>query len=177
LRAGCEAGGREDAGAGWGVEGILPARAWDAWASDAALDCDAARVCSSAAIEAEDDGGDAVEHVAVVGDEDERAGVFEQALFEDLEGGDVEVVGGLVEQEDVGGFEHEFGDEDAGALAAAEPFDGLVELLAGEEEFGGVAGDVDDPALIDDGVGVGRERAAEGDAFVELAGLGEVDGA
>ena len=55
----------------------------------------------------DDDVGDAVEHVAVVRDEDERAGVFEQRLFEDLERGDVEVVGGFVEQQQVGGLEHQ----------------------------------------------------------------------
>ena len=69
-----------------------------------------------------------------MGDEDESARKFEERLLEDFERGDVEVVGGLVEDKDVGGLQHEAGDEDAGALAAAEPLDGLVELLAGEEE-------------------------------------------
>ena len=50
-------------------------------------------------------------------------------------------------------------------------------MLGGEEELGGVAGDVDEAVLVEDGVGVGGEGAAEGDFFVELAGLGEVDGA
>ena len=64
-----------------------------------------------------------------MGDEDERALEFEEGFFEDFQGGDVEVVGGLVEQEDVGGLKHEAGDEDAGALSATEAADGLVELL------------------------------------------------
>jgi hypothetical protein len=129
------------------------------------------------AVEAEDDVGDAVEHVAVVGDEDEGSLEFEEGFFEDLEGGDVEVVGGLVEHEEVGGLEHKAGDEDAAALAAAEALDGLVELVAGEEEFCGVAGDVDDAVLVDDGVGVGREGAAEGEGWVDFAELREVDDA
>ncbi len=65
-------------------------------------------------------------------DEDERAGKLEKVLFEDFKRGDVEVVGGLVEEEDVGGLEHELGDEDAGALAAGEVADGLVKLFAGK---------------------------------------------
>jgi hypothetical protein len=129
------------------------------------------------AVEAEDDVGDAVEHVAVVGDEDERSLELEQGFFEDLEGGDVEVVGGLVEHEQVGGLQHEARDEDAAALAAAEALDGLVELVAGEEELRGVAGDVDDAILVDDGVGVRREGAAQGEGWVDLAQLREVDDA
>ena len=117
----------------------------------------------AAAIEAEDDGGDAVEQITVVGDEDERALEFEQSFFEDLEGGNVEVVGGLVEEEDVGGLKHEAGDEDAGALASAEAADGLVELLGGEEKTVGPGGDVDDAVLKDDGIGVRGEGAAQGE--------------
>ncbi len=129
----------------------------------------------SAAVETEDRGGDAVEQVAVVGDEDERAGEVEEIFFEDFKGGDVEVVGGLVEEEDVGGFEHELGDEDAGSFTAGKIADGLVELLAGEEEARGPAGDMRCAALVDDGVGFRGESAAEGEAVVELAHLAEVD--
>ena len=88
----------------------------------------------------------AIEQITVVGDEDERAGEFEEIVFQDFERGDVEVVGGLVEEQDVGGLEHEPGDEDAGALAAGEVADGLVELFAGEEETRGPTGDVNDAA-------------------------------
>ena len=56
----------------------------------------------------------------------QRAGKLEQAFFEDLESGDVEIVGGLVEQENVGRLEHELRDENAGALASGEAADGLV---------------------------------------------------
>jgi len=99
------------------------------------------------------------------------------AILPNFKRGDVEVVGGLVEDEHVGRLQHEAGDEDAGALAAAEALDGLVELLAGEEEARGITGDVDDAILVDDGIGVGREGTAEGDGVVELAHLREVDDA
>ena len=110
-----------------------------------------------------------------MGDEDERALEFEEGFFEDLEGGNVEIVGGLVEQEDVGGLEHEAGDEDAGALASAEAADGLVELLGGEEKTIGPGGDVNDAILEDDGIGVRGEGAAQGERGIELALLLEVD--
>ena len=117
----------------------------------------------AAAVEAQHGGGDAVEQIAVVGDEDQRAGKVEEILFEDFERGDVEVVGGLVEQQNVGGLEHEFGDENAGALAAGEVADGLVELFAGEEEAGGPTGYVDGAALVDDAVAFRGQGAAEGE--------------
>ena len=46
--------------------------------------------------------GDPLEEVAVVGDHDERAGPAVEEVLEDVEGLDVEVVGGLVEQQHVG---------------------------------------------------------------------------
>ena len=56
------------------------------------------------AIEAQNGGCNAVEQVAVVGDQHERAGEIGEAVFEHFEGGDVEIVGGLVEQQQVGGL-------------------------------------------------------------------------
>ena len=129
-------------------------------------------------IQAEDGGGDAVEQVAIVRDQDQGAGEFGEAVFEDLEGGDVEIVGGLVEQQDVGGLEHEAGDQDAGLLAAGEAGDGAIELAGIEEKALGPAGDVNGMALEDDVVAVRAESLAEGLVLVELlAGLVEVDDA
>ena len=129
----------------------------------------------AAAVEAENGGGDAVEQIAVVRDEHERAGEVEQVLFEDFERGDVEVVGGLVEQQNVGGLEHELGDEHARPFAAGEIADRLVELLAGKEEARGPTGDVNGAALVDDAVAFRGEGAAQGQVLVELAHLAEVD--
>ena len=70
------------------------------------------------AVEGEEGGRDAVEEEAVVGDEDEGAGEFGEALFEDLEGGDVEVVGRFVEDEQIGRLEHQAREHDASPLPA-----------------------------------------------------------
>ena len=110
---------------------------------------------------ASDGGGDAVEQEAIVGDEDERAGELGEALLEHLERRDVEIVGGLVEQQQVGGLEHEAGEVHAGALAAREPRHRQRELLGPEEEALGPGGDVQRAPLVDDAVGLGRERAAQ----------------
>src|SRR5699024_4319236 len=54
---------------------------------------------SGTAVEFEDPGGEAVENVTVVGDEDEAASVCGQAVLEPVDGVDVEVVGWFVEYE------------------------------------------------------------------------------
>ena len=54
------------------------------------------------AFEGEHVGGDAVEEEPVVADDDGAAGEVEQRLFERAKGVDVEVVGRLVEQQQIG---------------------------------------------------------------------------
>jgi hypothetical protein len=53
------------------------------------------------ALEGEDVGADAVEEEAVVADDDGAAGEVDEGVLEGAQGLDVEVVGGLVEEEDV----------------------------------------------------------------------------
>ena len=89
------------------------------------------------------DGRHAVEQEAVVGDQHERAGELGEALLEHLERRDVEVVGRLVEDQQVGRLAHQPGDEDAGLLAARQVADRHVELLGPEQEALGPGGDVD----------------------------------
>ena len=84
------------------------------------------------AIQTEHDGRHAIQQIAIVSHQHQRAAKFEQALFEDLERGDVEIVCGLVQQQEIGGLQHQLCDEDASPLASGEVCDGLVELLAGE---------------------------------------------
>ena len=63
---------------------------------------------------------DAVEQVAVVGHEHERARELEQALLEHLERRDVEVVRRLVEQQQVRGLQHQAGEQHARACSPPE---------------------------------------------------------
>ena len=73
----------------------------------------------------------------------QRAGEIREAFFEHLERGDVEIVGGLVEQQKIGRPQHEARDQDARPLAAREAVERLVQLIGVEEEAFGPGGDVD----------------------------------
>ena len=65
-------------------------------------------------------GGDAVEKVAVVRDGDEGAVVAVQEVLQPVDGVEIEVVGGLVEEQGFGLAEEGLGEEDAHFLAALE---------------------------------------------------------
>src|SRR5262245_66396564 len=72
------------------------------------------------ALESENMGGDAIEKPAIVADDDGAAGEILQRLFQRAQRIDVEIVGRLVEQKNVGSrFEH-IGEMHAVALAAGE---------------------------------------------------------
>src|SRR5687768_4242464 len=86
------------------------------------------------ALEGEDVGGEAVEEEAVVTDDHGAAGEILERLLESAQGLDVEVVGRLVEQEDVAALLKHLGHVDAVALAARELADLLLLVLASEVE-------------------------------------------
>ena len=86
-----------------------------------------------AALEVPDAGGDLVDEVEVVGDEEDGALVLLQGEVEGVAGFEVEVVGGLVEDEDVGLLQHELAEEQACRFAAGERVGALHALLAAEE--------------------------------------------
>src|ERR1035437_4219714 len=67
-----------------------------------------------------DVGTDAVEEVAIVGDDDEGALVIGEVILQPVDAIEIEVVGGLVEEEERGSAEEGLGEEDADLLAALE---------------------------------------------------------
>ena len=71
----------------------------------------------------EDAGGELVDEVAVVGDEDHCAGVLHQGFEQDVFGAQVEVVGRLVEQQEIRGMQQHAQQRVAVALAAGEHAD------------------------------------------------------
>ncbi len=79
-----------------------------------------------AAVEFEDPPGHIVEEVAVVGDGDNRAGVLLQVLLQPGHGLGVEVVGRLVEQQDVGLLQEQPHQRHAPPLAAGKDGDGRI---------------------------------------------------
>ena len=101
-------------------------------------------------------GGDRVEEVAVVGDGDEGAVVVLEEVLEPVDGFEIEVVGGLVEEQGLGLAEEGLGEQDADLLAALEfahaaLVDGLGDVETVEKDggvgLGGVAVFVADDAF------------------------------
>ena len=123
------------------------------------------------AVQREDHRGDTLEHEAVVGHQHEPALELGERVLEHLERRDVQVVGGLVEDEQVGGLAHEARDQDARLLAAREPADRHLELLGPEQKALGPRGDVDGAALPGEGVALGGEGAAEGLVRIEAGAV------
>jgi hypothetical protein len=92
-----------------------------------------------AAVELEDPAGHVVEEVAVVGDGHHRARVLLQGPFQPRHRLGVEVVGGLVEEQEVGPGEEEPAQGDPAALGAREGGD----VGVGGREAQGVHGDLE----------------------------------
>ncbi len=65
-------------------------------------------------------GGDAVEELAVVRDDEDRAAIALQVILQPVHGGEVEVIGRLVEQQHVGRLQEQQRQPDARLLAAGE---------------------------------------------------------
>src|SRR5207237_6254671 len=91
---------------------------------------------AAVALEGQDVRGDAIEEPAIVADDDGAAGVVEQRLLERAQRVDVEVVGRLVEQQQVRAFLQELGEMHAIAFAAGERADLALLLRALEVEPG-----------------------------------------
>ena len=77
---------------------------------------------------------DTVQEITVVRHDQQGARVVRQGLLKDLAGGDVQVVGRLVEHQQVGLGQHQLGERHAALLAAAEAADSLQHLVAREQK-------------------------------------------
>ena len=126
---------------------------------------------AAAGLELEHGGADRLQEPAVVRDEHDGGVERLQVALQPLERLDVEVVGGLVEQQQVGVAGQRAGERGAGQLAAAERLEAAVEVLVAEAEAvqrgvdalaPGVAAGVLEPRLR---AGVGVERGAVGGAL------------
>jgi hypothetical protein len=117
----------------------------------------------------EDAGDGAVQELAVVGDDQDGVGVLDEVGFQPERAFEVEVVRGLVEEEEVGLGEEDGGQGHAHPPAAREVGAGLARLLVGEaqalEDGGGAR-------LAGPGVDVGEAGLDLGDAVGVLGGVG-----
>src|SRR5262249_40865839 len=122
-----------------------------------------------------DCGANAIHHVPIVGDEDERSTKLLQTVFEYLKCWNVEIVSGLVQQQDVCRLQHQLSDQDTSPFTAGEPVDRSVEIFRGEKESGRARRDVNDPVLVHDGIAVGRQGSTQGEAWIQPAALIEIN--
>ena len=132
-------------------------------------------------VEGDGAGGEAVHHGAVVGDEDDRSFIRVEVVLHEALGADIEVVGGLVEEEDFGLGEEELGHRDshlpaAGELAAIAGEVGSLEAESGEDGLDaglharGVMAVKEELELADSLKHVGEGRGA-GVEFFEFGGV------
>ena len=121
----------------------------------------------------DDGGGDAIEEVAVVADQQHGAGIIGQHFLEHVEGFEVEIVGRLVEHQKIARPREGPRQQQPSALAARERAHLLAHLFGGEEELlqiaDHMAGDAADAERVAAAAGqrVGdREIGVEGGALL-----------
>ena len=85
-------------------------------------------------LQGEDLGGHLVQQVAVVRDQHHRAAELVERRFQRLAGGDVQVVGRLIEQQQFRLGPDPLGEQQSAALAAGQARDRLEDVLAAEAE-------------------------------------------
>src|SRR5207302_1308571 len=107
-------------------------------------------------------------------DQNQGPAILEQAFFQYLKGRDIQVVGWLIEQQDIRRLKHELGDQHPSPLPAREPANLLVELLSRKEKPCRPCSHVNDAFLVDDRIAVRRERPAQGNIGIQHAILIEV---
>ena len=107
-------------------------------------------------------------------DQHQRPGVFDQALFQNLQCGDIQVVGRLVQQEKVRRLKHQLCDQHAGPFTPGKPANPLVQTFRRKKKSFGPRSDVDDAILINHRVAVRGKRPAQSHIGIEFAILVEV---
>ena len=110
-----------------------------------------------------------------MGYQHQRSGKVEQIFFQDFQRRNVQIVGRLVKQQNVGRLQHQFGNQHPRPLAAAQVADRLIQLFAGKQEARGPAGHMHRASLVDDAIALRSQRAAQREALIQLAHLAEVD--
>jgi hypothetical protein len=120
------------------------------------------------AVETEDLIADAVQEKPIMGDQDQGPGEFLQAVLQDIERRDIQVVGWFVKQQNIGGLSHQAGDQDTGLLAAGELTDRGFQLIGAKEEFFGPGDHMQGSPLVDDGIAIRCEGPSQGYFRIDL---------
>src|SRR5262249_55525127 len=86
-------------------------------------------------------------------------------------------VGRLIEEEDIGGLQHELSDKYASSFSAGKTSNQTTKIFTTKKKASRPSRDVDDAILINDGIAVQRESTTEEHIKIELAILIEVNDA
>src|SRR5512133_2868287 len=100
---------------------------------------------------------------------------FQQALFQYFEGRNVEVIGGLVEQQYICWLKHQLGNQYPSPLTARELPHRLIQLFACEQESRRPGRHVNYAILVDDGIAVRSKRATKRNVGIKFSCLVEID--
>ena len=133
--------------------------------------------CMAEPIEAQHDGGNSIEQVTIVSDEYQCAVILEQTFLQNLKRRNVQIVCRFVQKKNVGGLEHQLGNQDASALATREPANPLIQSLTREKKARRPGCDMNYLILIANRVTIRSQGAPQSNVWIELAILVEIDDA
>ena len=123
-----------------GLGGLIPGFFRSGSRSGTAHQGIVARIQGGLAIfQIEDGTAQTVHQMAVMGDHEQGPGVCHQGLGQVLAGVDVQVVGGLVQKQQIGPLQHDLSKAQAGQLAARKCLAGLEHRIAPEAQLGQMA--------------------------------------
>ncbi len=97
-----------------------------------------------------------------------RAGKLREAFLQRLKRRNIEVVGGFVQYEEIGGAEHELSDQHPCLLAAGKKGDLPAQLFAAETKSFRPGGNMHVASPVTDGVSLGAKSVPEGQIFLQL---------
>ena len=136
----------------------------------------ALEVFDVAVVEVPDAGGDFVDQIVIVGDQQHGTRVLLEGEVEGVDGLEIEVIGRFVQYQEVGLLEHQATEDEAGRFAAGQRLGGLEGVVAGEQHLAEKAAQfllrglrielvqpLDGGHAVGDGIGVILREVADGD--------------
>ena len=103
-----------------------------------------------------------------MGHQHESAWKVSKAFFENLQRSDVQIVGRLIQQQHVGGLQHEPGEKNARLLTAGQIADGQFQLFLAKKEALRPGCDVIRPAAIEHHLGIWRQGLSQRNTWVQV---------
>ena len=103
-----------------------------------------------------------------MGHQDQGPGKLIQALFQDIQGRNIQIIGGFVQKKDIRRLPHQRGDEDPGLFSAGKPRNRCFQLIGTKEKTLRPGGHMNRPILIHHGIPVRGQGTAQGLVLIQL---------